>query len=314
MCAQRMTHYSYPPDPEWSAEREGNRPRVSAVADERPDAPEGSAHTGPSRRPYRPPIGVPLERPSRWSIVWSVAVHVAILLAIMAPAIGVSILVPEVVGAGGEGPAGGGGGGRRGSGGSPDRVEERLQYIAPPSAPAPTPTPVPQVTPPVLPPIEPEKKKEEPVTPSLEIKIDAPKTSLDMSVTAGVGGGTGNDGSGGTGPGSGGGVGSGVGTGRGSANGPGTGGGPGTNFAPHPDFLLIPPMPVPNKVKGKKITVLFTVDERGRVQKVELANSSGDGDYDRRIKEVCSQFRFRPATRWDGTPIAYERYPMQMAL
>jgi hypothetical protein len=215
--------------------------------------------------------------------------------------------VPQ--GAGGPGPAGGGGGGRQGSGGSPN-VSERLQYYVP-QTPPPAPTPAPEVPPPEVKPPE-EEKKEEPPQPVIDLKIDAPRSSLDMSLTAGIGGGTGNDGSAGSGPGSGGGVGSGVGTGRGSSTGPGTGGGPGTVYPPTPDFLLIPPMPIPNGAKGQIVTLVFTVDERGNVLSLDLTPTK-DGAYNRRLREQFRQVRFRPAVRWDGTPVA-STAKLQLAL
>ena len=260
-----------------------------------------------SRPPYRPPIGIPAQQARRWPISVSFVLHALVVLIIAAPAF-VAVTLPIVTqGAGGAGPAGGGGGGTRGSGGG-RLVVERLQYVhpSPPVTPAAVP---PSEVPPVPPPVE-EKK---PVQPEIDIDIEQPKQSMDLALAAGIGGGTGNDGTSGSGPGSGGGVGSGVGTGRGSGTGPGTGGGEGTIYPPAPEFTLIPPFPIPQKVKGRTVTVLFTIDEHGVVKKIELSPGTGDGKYDRRLVEQYLNATFRPATRWDGTAVAAV-FPMQVAL
>ncbi|MBC7790124.1 MAG: hypothetical protein H7Z74_09275 [Anaerolineae bacterium] len=272
---------------------------------------EADARSAPALRPrYRPPVGMPLQPARRWPISVAFVLHALLVLIIAAPAL-VAVTLPLVTeGAGGPGPAGGGGGGTRGTGGRP-LVVERLQYMHPtPPLPPPVapPAEVPPV-PPVTPPIE-EKKPEEP---NVDIEIEQPKESMDLALTAGIGGGTGNDGTKGSGPGSGGGVGSGVGTGRGSGTGPGTGGGEGTIYPPSPEFTLIPPFPVPQKVKGRTVTVLFTIDENGVVKKIELSPGTGDGKYDRRLVEQYLNATFRPATKWDGTAVA-AIFPMQVAL
>ena len=82
-----------------------------------------------------------------------------------------------------------------------------------------------------------------------EAKVDVPKVEA-IAPTPGTGGGTGRDGTTGDGPGAGGGVGSGIGTGRGSGIGPGTGGGSQANYPPSPTELFIPPLPMPDKVRG----------------------------------------------------------------
>jgi protein TonB len=241
--------------------------------------------------------------------------HALIVLALAAPAIvAARSLLPEpATGAGGPGPAGGGGGGTRGTGGS--SAVERIRYVqtrpaaAEPAAPekvaVPAPVPPPRVEP--VPDPEPEAVPQPTAPADVPPVSVAPATDTGATVTSatiGTGGGTGNDGTGGSGPGSGGGVGSGVGTGRGSGNGPGTGGGSGTIYPPTPEFTLIPPMPYPRKVRGRTVTALFSVDSTGKVTRVELSPGSGDGGYDRRLRETFASFRFRPATRYDGTPVA----------
>ena len=250
---------------------------------------------GPLRPPYRPPVGLPLRRQSRWAGPLSVALHAVVVFLIVTPIFGTRVVDRMIQGAGGPGPAGGGGGGRRGAGGGQQMTTERLRYF--------------QVQPPPAPPAaEPEKPPEEkqeakPAVPVVDLKIEQPKTELDLALTTGIGGGTGRDGTSGTGPGSGGGVGSGAGTGRGSATGPGTGGGPGTIYPPYPEFMALPPMPVPERVKGQVIVLRFEVDERGRVLRLDF-NPTRDRQYDQRIRRQFADVKFRPATTWQGTPVA----------
>ena len=130
----------------------------------------------------------------------------------------------------------------------------------------------------------------------------APTTDGTTIPTSGVGGGSGTDGTGGTGPGRGGGVGSGVGTGRGSGDGPGTGGGGLDIFPPTVTNLAILPIPVPNRVRPYKLVASFEVDERGNARLISF-NPSRDSGYNRKIREMLSEVRFRPATRADGTPV-----------
>ena len=261
------------------------------------------AGQGPPRPPLRPLVGIPVPEGARertWrSTVLSVTLHLLVLALILVPPLVASRVLEPVQGAGGEGPAGGGGGGTGGSGGVDRPVEERLRYIqVAPTPPAPSPT---ATEPEVPPPVE-EEKPEEPVPPPVSVNVDVPKTNIDVSVVSGTGGGSGTDGTAGSGPGTGGGVGSGVGTGRGSSTGPGTGGGPGTIYPPTPIDMAIPPMPQPQKVKGKTIVAVFEVDERGNVIDFEFT-SSGDRGYDRRMRDILGEYRFRPATTWEGKPV-----------
>ena len=176
-------------------------------------------------------------------------------------------------------------------------------------APIPQVKPAPTVTPPVIPPPTPPKEQPKP-EPKAEVPPPAPTpaetkeaaTTGPTVPTAGTGGGSGHDGSGGNGPGSGGGVGSGVGTGRGSGNGPGTGGGPGGNYPPQVTNLALLPIPVPNKVRPYKMIAWFEVDEKGNAKLIAF-NPSKDGGYNKKIREMLAEVRFRPAVRPDGTPV-----------
>lgn len=246
----------------------------------------------------------------RASGVVSGLIHLLIILLIAAPAaVHTGNVIERAQGAGGPGPAGGGGGGRRGTGG----IKERVQYVqvAPQPTPPPTPTPKPVIPPPVVQPKPqpvvpppPVQKQPDPIPEAkvTEAKVEAPKMEA-TAPTPGTGGGSGKDGSNGSGPGQGGGVGSGIGTGRGSGIGPGTGGGTQANFPPTPTELFIPPLPVPDKVKGFHLVAEFDVDETGKVIGPPTFTGTRDGGYNRRLEDVLKSFKFRPGTTPDGTPV-----------
>lgn len=272
--------------------------------------PGGPAATAEGqRRQYRPPIGIPIKQQrGLLGAVIAVLLHVLLVLVFIFPYFGIDVL-GEMTGAGGAGPAGGGGGGRGGTGGG--RVaNERITYVVP-SPPPPTaeskfiqppvvPPPVvkpPEVTPPVTTP--PPVPTPEPAVPASS--NTGPPADV-ASATTGSGGGAGNDGSGGSGPGSGGGIGSGIGSGRGSGVGAGTGGGTGTIFPPTPSELFIPPVPVPDRVKGRTITIVFDVDSTGKVIDFELTPTR-DAAYNRKLREILGATRFRPATDGNGRPV-----------
>jgi protein TonB len=276
--------------------------------------PNATAKPPRRRSSYRPPIGIPTPRSRDWGVPVSLLVHAVVVLLLITPILGTPKLDIMPQGAGGGGPAGGGGGGMRGAGGAQE-LRERLQFvraIAPPAPDLPTPVhPVPPKpvevhhTAPVVKPVEhvPEPVAPPP-TPTVKVTAEPPPAAAQVALAPGAnaGAGTGNDGSTGTGPGRGGGVGTGVGTGRGSAEGPGTGGGEGTIYPATPDFLVMPALPVPKRVQGKTIELRFSIDEHGRIIKVEF-ESSGDAGYDKQLRARLSEYRFRPAHKMDGTPV-----------
>lgn len=244
------------------------------------------------RRRYRPPIGIPLPKQNRaTSAIASVLLHALIIFLIIGPIIAHDALTSENEGAGGKGPAGGGGGGRRG--GAP----EHATYVemAPPPPPQKAVAPTPQVVPPpVVKPPEPQVQL--PAAEPIPVATSAPPM-----VVSGTGG-TGNDGSNGSGPGRGGGVGSGEGTGRGSGTGPGTGGGAGRVYPPYVTNLALLPIPVPSRVRPYTLTAVFEVDETGHARLLHF-NETRDADYNKRIRAMLDEVRFRPAVRADGTPV-----------
>ncbi|MEO6444659.1 MAG: hypothetical protein ABIZ91_11130, partial [Gemmatimonadaceae bacterium] len=271
----------------------------------------------PLRPPLRPPIGVPLRGESRrQGTLVSIALHALVIFLVVAPPVFLAAKLDFIPsrGSGGKGPAGGGGGGSGGSGGL-SLVRERLRYLVlPPGTAQPAlPTPPPEV--PVVKPVEPPKIQEPPKPVPTPVPVPVPPTASvvqatgasesgakDASVVTGAGGGSGKDGSGGSGAGSGGGVGTGVGTGRGSGTGSGTGGGEDAVYPPAVISLPILPLPVPGKVRPYKMTAYFEVDTLGNARLLAF-NPSNDGGYNKRIREMLSEIRFRAATRLDGRAV-----------
>ena len=246
----------------------------------------------------------------------SILLHGLLVLALMFPVMMAEHTFADAPeGAGGPGPAGGGGGGSGGTGGRVLQPQERIQFIrlapeptAVPVAPEVVPPPVPVIPPPepVVPPPTPPPAPPPPPPPDpvIETKPDPPAVTAPpaTSVIPGVGGGTGNDGTAGNGPGSGGGVGSGIGTGRGSGRGPGTGGGPGTIYPPFPTQLLLPPTNAPRSIVPYHVVANFDVDSTGKVLAVKF-NESKDGAYNKKLRAMLAQFRFSPATTYEGRPV-----------
>lgn len=207
---------------------------------------------------------------------------------------------------------GGGGGGRGGTGGPQEEIfylnvgpagVEMVPTPTPrPPVPAPEPEPRPDPTPPPPPP-EPEQKLEQPPAAPTSPADSGAALASPPSLVDGRGGGSGSDGTAGSGPGSGGGVGSGVGTGRGAGVGPGTGGAAtDTIFPPQLLTLALPPLQPPAKVRPYTLVALFDVDERGNTRLIGF-NETSDRGFNRRLREVLADVRFRPATLPDGTPV-----------
>lgn len=259
-------------------------------------APDGAAG-GDARTPFRlaTTIPVPAEvaRSRKVGLALSVAIHSLIIALLLLPVL-FSPTARAIIsgGAGGPGAAGGGGGGFN--------IREGLRYIRvtpEPSASSPTPTPVPPVTPPV--PREVPPPTPEPVQPIPNETPPAHTGTADSGATqaaTGIGGP-------GAGPGTGGGVGSGVGTGTGSAEGPGTGGGTGEDYPPQPLEVFLPPSPIPSKIRRPYILmVTFDVDSMGKVMSVDFPGTPDRG-YNRRLREIFSRMRFRPAVSAQGRPL-----------
>ncbi len=254
-----------------------------------------------SKPAYRPPLGIPTRDPaSARPTVAAALLHALIVALILLPPLWTAREALDVrnKAAGGRGPAGGGGGGTLGEGGlREDR--ERLRFMVLPKDPltqAPIPIPTPQ-------PVEP-KEEVKPVSPPPPVPaIDtAARATVDSASATGASGGTGKDGSAGSGPGSGGGVGSGIGPGRGSGNGPATGGGEDEIYGAQVTALPILPIPVPSKVRPYRMVAYFDVDTMGKATLISF-NPSNDPRYNKRVREMLLEMRFRPAVRRDGAPV-----------
>lgn len=261
-----------------------------------------------ARRPYRPPIGIPTSgEPRAQATIAALAFHLLLVLLVLAPTILVSRQLIDYTqrGAGGPGPVGGGGGGSQSFPGRikylPEQVDfmklekenpapkkeevvpAKIETIKPPDPPPPPPTPDP------------------PAAAAADSAAAAARADS-TSANVGAGRGSGNDGSRGNGPGRGGGEGSGVGTGRGSATGPGTGGGDGTVYPPTVVALPILPLPIPARVRPYKMVAQFEVDTTGQARLIGF-NPSKDSGYNRRIRQMLLEIRFRPAVTMDGRPV-----------
>jgi hypothetical protein len=64
----------------------------------------------------------------------------------------------------------------------------------------------------------------------------------------------------------------------------------------------MPPTPAPDRIKPYTIFATFEVDATGRVLEFKF-NESRDGGYNRRVRAMLSEIRFRPATTLDGVPV-----------
>jgi hypothetical protein len=259
------------------------------------------------RRPYRPPIGIPTTgEPRREATVAALLFHALAILLLVGPTIFVGSQLMDYVqqGAGGPGAAGGGGGGSQSFPGRIKYIPERVDFMKLEKT-EPTPKKEEVVKPKeeVIKPPTPPPTPEPPVVAAKDSAVAPPAARVDSTaIVTGAGRGTGNDGTTGNGPGRGGGEGSGVGTGRGSATGPGTGGGEGTIYPPTVVALPILPLPIPSKVRPYKMVAQFEVDTAGNATLLGF-NESRDRGYNRRIREMLLEIRFRPAVTMDGRPV-----------
>lgn len=247
---------------------------------------------------YRPPVGIPTRDPaSARSTIAAALLHALIVALILLPPLLTARQVLDVrnSAAGGPGPAGGGGGGTLGDGGLRD-VRERLRFFVLPRAVPAQPAPVP------TPPVEAKKEEPKPLPPPAPAADSAQATKPDSATGNGTSGGTGRDGTAGTGSGSGGGVGSGLGPGRGSGIGPGTGGGEGDIYPPSVVSLPVLPLPIPGKVRPYHMVAYFDVDTLGNAKLISFTPSK-DGGYNKRVREMLLEIRFRPAVRANGVAV-----------
>ncbi len=256
---------------------------------------------GSAKPAYRPPLGIPTRDPvSARPTVAAALLHAVVVALILLPPLLAARQSLDVRNgaAGGRGPIGGGGGGTVGDGGL-RAVRERLRFLVLPRDPA-SQAPVPVPTPPVEP--KKEDPKPDPPRPQPTAATDSARAPQDSSTANGTSGGTGRDGTTGTGPGSGGGVGSGTGPGRGSGTGPGTGGGEDAIYPPTVVSLPVLPLPIPGRVRPYHMVAHFDVDTLGNAKLISFTPSK-DAGYNKRVREMLLEIRFRPAMRANGAAV-----------
>ncbi len=197
--------------------------------------------------------------------------------------------------AAGEGPGLGGGGG----GGGWSRA---LAVFTVPAAQAAPPPPVETpvfVVPSVVEPL-PEVKPDSTPTPPLPPAPTEPAPQAVGASATGAGAGQGP----GAGPGSAGGTGGGTGGGVGSVVGPDSGGAGGRIFPPQPQGIILPPMPSPRSLRGTRVTVTFTIGERGEVLDVAVEPAIQDRGYRNQFLERMRRYTFTPGyDRLGGRPV-----------
>ena len=243
-------------------------------------------------RPRLPRTQLPEpEQRFRRATVISAVMHIALLAWLMWPG---RTPVDDGPLAGDLGPRGGGGGG-----GGPE-----IRYIALQSAPAVSEEELPVVTevPDQIPLPTPTIREIRPAV-RAPAELRTPETRL---LARRIGAGPGSGGGAGAGTGTGGGIGSGEGTGMGSGTGPGTGGSGGDVFPPSVRYTYLPPLPHPNELQGQTFHVRFFVDPEGRVTRVVVDPEIANSDYRKKFLDVMRRFRFKPASKSDGTPVSGE--------
>jgi len=62
------------------------------------------------------------------------------------------------------------------------------------------------------------------------------------------------------------------------------------------------PLPVPSKVRPYTMVAVFEVDERGQARLLTF-NETKDSGYNKKVRAMLEEIRFRPAVRADGTPV-----------
>jgi protein TonB len=220
-------------------------------------------------------------------VAFALILHALVILAILWPA--THFLTINDPGNPFLAPGGGGGGG--GGGG------ESVAYI---SLPAFTPPP-PAAEVVEVPPVE---TPEVPVVPEpapVQDTVRADTQVVAMTLGAAPGTGTGSTGTGsGVGPGTGGGTGSGTGPG----SGPGGGGGVSLARNPYWTQAIMPPENPPRELRGKTISIRFSIKADGRVERVEFNPEIENRGFANKFRDRLLQYVFSPARSATGEPIA----------
>jgi hypothetical protein len=211
------------------------------------------------------------DRSLRWALAASVVLHVLLVLLFRQ-----SLVIPDV-------PQSAAGPDNRDDRAAAGGGMELIAYtvVQPPPAPEEAIIPIPVPVPTEIPQPQPERPPAAPPSP----------TPIGNAPTAGEGRGQG------TGPG----------TETGTGAGSGGTGEEGTSrvTAPTPRGLILPPSDRPARVRGNTVTVYVFVTERGTVMSdsTRIAPSSGDRNFDTRLRRQAAEWVFNPARR-DGRPIS----------
>jgi hypothetical protein len=65
--------------------------------------------------------------------------------------------------------------------------------------------------------------------------------------------------------------------------------------------MVLPPMPIPEALRGQSVTAAFIIDERGKIERLTL-RALDDRTYTRKLMTELRRMNFRPAIKSDGTP------------
>ena len=74
------------------------------------------------------------------------------------------------------------------------------------------------------------------------------------------------------------------------------------NYPPTPLKLFIPPLPIPDGVRGFRLIAEYDVDETGKVVSFKFTLTR-DVAYNRRLEQMLKGYKFRPGKTPDGTPV-----------
>jgi hypothetical protein len=65
--------------------------------------------------------------------------------------------------------------------------------------------------------------------------------------------------------------------------------------------LMLPPVPIPDRLRGQKFGAVFVIDERGGIESI-MFTVLDDREYSRRLMTVLRATKFSPALKPDGNP------------
>jgi protein TonB len=250
------------------------------------------------------PLATPFGRqvqPPGFTREWLLSAGVHLALIALVALLGHRAIVAERAAGEGAGAGGGGGGG----------WGRALAVFHTPVPEAPAPPPIREVEtlalPIEAPTLEPVLQQDTTPSPAAAAEVEAPSPASGDGLGAGAGAGPG------AGPGSGGGSGAGSGGGVGSGIGPDSGGAGGRIHPPQAHGMILPPLPSPRALRGRRVTVTFTIGERGEVLAVRVEPPIEDRGYRAQFLERMRGYTFTPGYTPGGRPVRAE-YPITITL